>query len=277
MHDIWFYENHTPGYEVRWKVTGVLHQEVSDYQQIAILETTEFGRIMVLDGALQVSEKDEYIYHEMIAHVPLSIHHNPERVLIIGGGDGGTLREVLKHRRVKKADLVEIDRRVVELSKKYFPSMACSYDDPRVTVKYADGVKHIAECSQMYDLIIIDSSDPIGPALPLFSRDFYQNTWDALKNRGILVVQSESPVFYPDIFTGTAGNIREIYKKAHVYLAAIPTYVSGPWTFTMGVKGYDALILSSSREQINGLKYYNDGVHQAAFALPQFVIEILDR
>lgn len=275
MNDIWFYENHTPGYEVRWKITDILHNEKSDFQQISIMETVEFGRVMILDGALQVSEKDEYIYHEMIAHVPLNIHPAPEKVLIIGGGDGGTLREVLKHQQVKSVDLIEIDRRVVELSKEYFPSMACSYDDPRANVFYADGVKYLEQCSKQYDVIIIDSSDPVGPAVQLFSQEFYKNTYKALSSSGLLAVQSESPIFYPQVFVNTVRNIRGIYDHAYVYLTTVPTYVSGPWSFTLGSKKHEPLTLSSDRQQINGLKYYNDKVHQSAFALPQYIIDML--
>ncbi len=275
MNDIWFYENHTPGYEVRWKITDILHNEKSDYQQISIMETVEFGRVMILDGALQVSDKDEYIYHEMIAHVPLNTHPAPEKILIIGGGDGGTLREVLKHQQVKSVDLIEIDRRVVELSKEYFPSMAGSFADPRANVQYADGVKYLEECSKQYDVIIIDSSDPVGPAIQLFSREFYKNTYKALNSSGILAVQSESPIFYPQVFADTVRNIRTVYDNAFVYLTTVPTYVSGPWSFTIGSKKYDPSILSSDRRQINGLKYYNDKVHQSAFALPQYIIEML--
>ncbi len=275
MNDFWFYENHTQGYEVRWKITDILHNEKSAFQQISIMETLEFGRVMILDGALQVSEKDEFIYHEMIVHVPLNTHPNPEKVLIIGGGDGGTLREVLKHQQVKKVDLLEIDRRVVELSRQYFPDLACSFNDPRASIYFEDGVRFMASCNDQYDLIIVDSSDPVGPAIQLFSKEFYQNTFAALHSDGLLVVQSESPVFYPEAFVDSFKNIKAIYKNAYVYLSAIPTYVSGPWSFTIGSKRFNPLILSSDREPLNGLKYYNDKVHEAAFALPQYISQML--
>lgn len=275
MNDFWFYENHTQGYEVRWKITDILHNEKSAFQQISIMETLEFGRVMILDGALQVSEKDEFIYHEMIVHVPINTHPKPEKVLIIGGGDGGTLREVLKHQRVKKVDILEIDRRVVELSQQYFPDLASSFNNPRAKVHFDDGVKFMASCHDQYDLIIVDSSDPVGPAIQLFSKEFYQNTFAALHSDGLLVVQSESPVFYPETFVNSYKNIKAIYKNAYVYLSAIPTYVSGPWSFTIGSKRFNPLILSSDREQLNGLKYYNDKAHEAAFALPQYISEML--
>jgi len=275
LNDIWFYENHTPGYEVRWKITDILHDEKSDFQQITIMETLELGRIMVLDGALQVSEKDEFIYHEMIVHVPLSIHPRPQDVLIIGGGDGGTLREVLKYETVKAIDMLEIDRRVTELSKEYFPALASGFADPRARVTFDDGVKYMAESSRLYDVIIVDSSDPVGPAVQLFSREFYQNCFARLKEDGILVVQTESPFFYPETFVSTYKSIAGIFPGAYPYLTAMPGYISGPWSFTLGSKKYDPLALAGDREAVKGLKYYNGKVHQAAFVLPQYISDML--
>ncbi len=275
MNDIWFNENHTPGYEVRWKITDILHEEKSNYQQIMIMETLELGRVMILDGALQVSEKDEFIYHEMIVHVPLSIHPQPQEILIIGGGDGGTLREVLRHQMVKTAELLEIDQRVTELSKEYFPDLSSGFDDPRARISYDDGVKFMSESSRAYDIIIVDSSDPVGPAVQLFSREFYQNCFARLKEDGILVVQSESPFFYPETFVSTYKNINRIFPRAYSYLTAMPGYISGPWSFTLGTKKYDPTVLAQDREVLNGLKYYNEKVHQAAFILPQYISDML--
>ncbi|HNX29700.1 MAG TPA: polyamine aminopropyltransferase [Syntrophomonadaceae bacterium] len=275
MNNIWFYENHTPGYEVRWKITDILHEEKSDFQLITIVETLELGRAMILDGALQVSEKDEFIYHEMIAHVPLSIHPDPEEVLIIGGGDGGTLREVLRQPAVKNVDMLEIDRRVTELSRQYFPDLASGFTDPRARITFDDGVKYMAGCSQLYDVIIVDSSDPVGPAAELFSPEFYRNCLARLKGDGILAVQSESPFFYPEIFISTYKNIAGIFPTAYVYLTAMPAYISGPWSFTIGSKKHDPLIPADDTKVPDGLKYYNKKVHQAAFVLPQYISDMI--
>ncbi len=275
MNDIWLYENHTPGYEVRWKIKSILHDEKTEYQQISIMETYELGRIMILDGALQVSDRDEFIYHEMITHVPLSIHPDPRKVLIIGGGDGGVLREVLRHSRVVSVDMIEIDRRVTELSQQYFPDIASGITDPRAQVQFADGVKYMAETQDLYDVIIVDSSDPVGPAVKLFSYEFYQNCFARLHKDGILVVQSESPFFYADIFINTYKNIAAIFPETFSYLTAMPGYISGPWTFTLGSKQYDPLALAAEREALPGMKYYNEEVHKAAFVLPQYIKEML--
>lgn len=275
MNDLWFYENHTPGYEVRWKIKDILHDEKSDYQQISILETFELGRIMTLDGALQVSDRDEFIYHEMIAHVPLAIHPEPEKILIIGGGDGGALREVLRHHRVKNVAMIEIDRRVTELSRQYFPDISSGLDDPRARVDFADGVKYMAETNELYDVVIVDSSDPVGPAVQLFSYEFYQNCFARLHDDGILVVQSESPFFYGETFVNTYKNIAAIFPQTLSYLTTMPGYISGPWAFTLGSKKYDPLVPAAEREAIAGMKYYNEEVHSAAFVLPQYIKEML--
>jgi len=275
MAEHWFNEQNTPGYSVQWKVIQQLHKETTPFQELMIVELAEWGRTLILDGAVQYTEKDEFIYHEMIAHVPLMSHPRPEKVLIIGGGDGGTLREVLKHPQVAGVDMVEIDQRVVETSKVFLPGVASGFDDPRTRLIIDDGIKYVHETKQKYDVILVDSSDPVGPAIELYSRPFYQDIYQALADDGILVVQSESPLYYGQLFDSIVGNLKDIFPITRVYLATVPTYVSGPWSFTAASKTYDPMQIADDTAIIDGLKYYNKQIHQAAFALPQFILERL--
>lgn len=271
----WFCEQNTPGYSVQWKVLQQLHQETTPFQELTIAELAEWGRTLILDGAVQYTEKDEFVYHEMIAHVPLMSHPHPQQVLIIGGGDGGTLREVLKHPQVARVDMVEIDRRVVEICKAYLPGVASGFEDPRTRLHIDDGINYVRETGQKYDVILIDSSDPVGPAIQLYSRSFYLDIYNALADDGMLAVQSESPLYYGQIFDTVVTNLKDIFPITRVYLATVPTYVSGPWSFTAASKTYDPLQIADDTAIINGLKYYNKHVHRAAFALPQFILERL--
>ncbi|MEQ8202135.1 MAG: polyamine aminopropyltransferase [Syntrophomonadaceae bacterium] len=275
MKDCWFYESHTEGYEVRWRITDILHQETTPYQKLAVIETVEWGKALVLDGVLQLADKDEYIYHEMIAHVAMNSHPHPLDVLIIGGGDGGALREAVKHPQLRRLDLVEIDRRVVEISQQYFPRVACAFADSRVNLHIADGFDYIKAPGREYDLVIVDSSDPVGPSLKLFSVEFYRDIYNVLKPEGMAVVQSESPVFYADHFVACHANLRQVFPVVEVYLAPIATYVSGPWAFTVGSKRYDPRTINNDQPVTTGLKYYTEELHRAAFCLPGFVRELI--
>lgn len=275
MNGYWMNENHTEGYSVQWKIKNILHHENTGFQELSVVDTLQWGRALVLDGALQVSEKDEFIYHEMIVHVAMNSHPNAEKILIIGGGDGGTLREVVKHKSVKSVDMVEIDGRVVENCKKYLPSISCAFDDRRLNLYLEDGIKFVADTAEKYDIVIVDSSDPVGPAVELYSKKFYENVFNVLKDDGMIVAQSESPIFYTEIFKSIYESLSSIFPETHAYLATVPTYVSGPWSFTIGSKKYDPIKIIDDRECIHGLKYYNDGVHRGAFNLPQYIKEIL--
>lgn len=275
MSGYWMNEINTDGYRVQWKINNILHTETTDYQQLSIVDTVEWGKALVLDGALQVSEKDEFIYNEMITHIAMHSHPQPEKILIIGGGDGGALREVVKHKCVKSVDMVEIDGRVIENCKKYLPSIACAFDDLRLNLYLEDGIKFVANSKEKYDVVIIDSSDPVGPAVQLYSKGFYENVFKVLASDGMMVAQSESPIFYQDIFVSVFDSLSTIFPQTYVYLATVPTYVSGPWSFTIGSKKYSPLKIIDDRETINGLKYYNAGIHKGAFNLPQYVKELL--
>ena len=256
------------------------------FQEILLLETEAFGKMLVLDGAVQTTEKDEFIYHEMIAHVPLfTVNKHIEKVLVIGGGDGGTVREVLKH-SPSQIDMVEIDREVVELCKRELPEIASGLQDKRVNIHFEDGREFIKGKEAEYDAVIVDCSDPVGPSAVLFSEEFYTDVKKALKDGGVFVTQSESPFAQFDAFKVVISNLQKVFSVVRPYLAFIPTYPSGMWSFTFASDSKDPLSISpqalaekiSAFEKSNGrLKYYNLEVHYGAFAIPNFVIDKLNK
>ncbi|HBK54024.1 polyamine aminopropyltransferase [Syntrophomonas wolfei] len=272
--DLWVTEYQTPSLGFSCKVRETLRYEKTEFQELSVVETEQFGKMLLLDGMVQTTEQDEFVYHEMITLVALNSHRNPEKVLIIGGGDGGTLREVVKHPAVSQATLVEIDERVVIASKDFFPDLACAFSQPKAEVLIADGVDYVKQQHQSFDLIIVDSTEPVGPAIQLFSREFYQSVYDALKDDGMLVVQSESPFYNQNVIKMAFGGINQVFPLTRLYLANIPTYPSGLWSFTVGSKLYDPQLPSCSYSQ--GCKYYTPEIHQAAFQLPAFVSRIIE-
>ncbi|RKL67959.1 spermidine synthase [Salipaludibacillus neizhouensis] len=272
---IWFTEKQTENFGITAKVKQTYVSEKTDFQQLDMVETEEFGNMLLLDGMVMTTEKDEFVYHEMIAHVPLHTHPNPKDVLVVGGGDGGVIREILKHPEVKKATLVDIDGKVIEYSKQYLPSIAGSLDDPRVEVKVADGFMHIAESENEYDVIMVDSTEPVGPAVNLFSKGFYEGISKALKKDGILVAQTDNPWFHQEIIQNAYRDVSETFPITRLYTANIPTYPSGLWTFTIGSKKHDPLKVKANRFHDIKTKYYTNEIHFAAFALPKFVSDLV--
>ncbi len=275
MMDLWFTEYHSKNVKFSIRVKEVLFTTKSPYQDIAVYETEDFGRVLALDDVIQVTTKDEFIYHEMIAHVPLFTHDKPERVLIIGGGDGGSVREVLKH-PIKEVHHVEIDEQVLNTSKKFFPSISSGYTDPRAKVFFEDGIEYIKN-NKGYDVIIIDSTDPLGPAVGLFSREFYKNVFEALNDDGIMVAQTESPFFYSDLINRIYNDVSGIFPFANIYSAVIPTYPGVYWTFTMGSKKVDPLLKDLKNIPDIDTKYYSKEIHKSSFILPPFLKEIIYR
>ncbi|MCY7695478.1 spermidine synthase [Bacillus altitudinis] len=275
MSELWYTEKQTKNFGITLKVKKTLHTEQTDFQHLEMVETEEFGNMLFLDGMVMTSEKDEFVYHEMVAHVPLFTHPNPENVLVVGGGDGGVIREILKHPSVKKATLVDIDGKVIENSKKFLPSIAGKLDDPRVEVKVGDGFMHIAEADNEYDVIMVDSTEPVGPAVNLFSKGFYAGISKALKEDGIFVAQTDNPWFTPELITNVQRDVKEIFPITKLYTANIPTYPSGLWTFTIGSKKYDPLAVEDSRFFDIDTKYYTKELHKAAFVLPKFVSDLI--
>lgn len=273
---LWFTETENSNLALQYNVNKVLAHKQTKYQELMVVDTDRFGRTLILDGAVQTTVADEYVYHEMIAHVPLFTHPNPEKVLIIGGGDGGTVRETLKHKSVKEVHLVEIDPDVVAVAKEYLPEISCGLSDPRVIIQHTDGIKYVADHEDEYDVIIIDSSDPVGPAVGLFREEFYADVNRALKDDGILVAQTESPwlnvdIMMPEIYQG----IKASFPITRMYLCYIPTYPCGMWSFTLGSKKYDPLEVDPSQIIDLGYRYYTPELHRASFALPQFIKELI--
>ncbi len=261
------------------KVKSALRKR-TPYQELLLLETEDWGKMLVLDGAIQTTERDEFIYHEMIVHpAAFTFTREIERVLVIGGGDGGTVREVLKH-EPKQVDMVEIDREVVEFAKEYLPSISCGLEDERVNLVFGDGREFVRDKEGTYDLIIVDCSDPVGPSKVLYEEEFYKDAAKALKPDGIFVTQSESPFAQRRVHKKVVEELSRVFKIVRPYLAFIPTYPSGIWSFTIASNRLDPLGAPPSalgklyREFVekNGeLKYYNPEVHYGAFAIPNFV------
>ena len=278
--EFWFSENHTPNVQISIRVDKQLYSGKSEFQRIDVFESPEFGRFLTLDGYMMLTEKDEFIYHEMITHVPMAVHPNVKKVLVIGAGDGGVVRELVRYHDIEKIDMVEIDELVVEVCKKYLPLTACRFDDERLTVYYEDGLKFVRSKENEYDLIIVDSTDPFGPGEGLFTKEFYGNCCKALKEDGILINQHESP-FYPDDAAACQRahkNIVKTFPIAKVYQAHIPTYPSGHWLFGFASKKYHPLRdLDETRWNMRSIscRYYTTTLHKGAFYIPAYVEKLL--
>jgi len=264
-------------------VERLLFSEQSEYQLVEVYETDTWGNLMTIDGMVMLSEKDEFVYHEMLSHVGMFAHPNPERVLIIGGGDGGTAREVLRHQSVKKVDMVEIDETVVRASKEFLQDVG-DWDNPKLNVLFEDGIKYVQDIQEPYDVIIIDGSDPVGPAEGLFKKDFMQACYNGLAENGILTAQTESPWVqdYHSSMNRVFTALNAIYDVSKMYLAYIPLYPAGMWSFAYASKGLepseDDVIerVKSGMDRFGPqLRYYNEEVHKGCFALPNFVRDII--
>ncbi len=260
-------------------VTKILYEGKSDFQKISVIETTHFGRVLLIDDLVMLTERDEFVYHEMIAHVPLYVHPEPRRVLVIGGGDGGTVRELVRHPEVEHVDLVDIDRMVSEVTMKYIPSVASKLLSEKVSCHYEDGVAYVKNTTNRYDVIIVDSTDPISVGEGLFTRDFYRDCLNRLNEDGILVNQAESPAYTGDWVQGIARKLKDVFPSVFFYQAHIPSYPSGHWLFGFASKKYHPL--NDFREEKYyqhqlSLRYYNSDIHFGAFALPNFVKELID-
>ncbi|EEG77598.1 polyamine aminopropyltransferase [Dethiobacter alkaliphilus] len=271
--ELWYTEKQTPNLGITCLVRETLCHIKTPFQDLAVIDTLQFGKMLVLDGMVQTTEQDEFVYHEMIAHIAMQAHPNPKDVLVVGGGDGGAIREVIKYDSVESATLVEIDEAVVEMSKKYLPGISVGLSDPRVNVLIADGIKHVKESVGKYDVILVDSTEPVGPAVGLFSQDFYAGIYRALKKDGMLVAQTESPFFNRDLIRSAYSRIKSVFPLTKLYLASIPTYPSGLWSFTVGSKCYEP---EEGKQKPVETKYYNSAVHKGAFCLPNFVSELLE-
>lgn len=280
--ELWFSERHTKNVKLSLKVEKQLYSGKSKYQRIDVFKSKEFGRFLTLDGYMMMTEKDEFIYHEMITHVPMAVHPGAKKILVIGAGDGGVLRELSRYECIESIDLVEIDEQVVNVCKKYLPKTACGFDDKRVNLYFQDGLRFIRKKENEYDIIIVDSTDPFGPGEGLFTKEFYGNCYKALKEDGIMVNQHESPFYKNDAIAMERAHKRivESFSISRVYQAHIPSYPSGHWLFGFASKKYHPTINLRSNEW-NSLNiktnYYNTNLHKGAFYLPTYVQNLLER
>ncbi len=278
--DLWFSEYHTENVRLSIRVEKQLYSGQSEFQRIDVFSSPEFGRFLVLDGYMMLTERDEFIYHEMMAHVPMAVHPNVRHVLLIGAGDGGVARELLRYPSIERIDLAEIDKQVVEVCKEFLPFTADSLSDGRVRLHFEDGMRFVRRMVDEYDLIIVDSTDPFGPGEGLFTKEFYGNCFKALREDGVMVNQHESPFYPNDAIAVQRAHKRIVqsFSLSMVYQAHIPTYPSGHWLFGFSTKKYHPLHDFKGLEwKARGIKtrYYNTQLHLGAFALPNYVEDLL--
>ena len=270
------------GYAQRFRVDRVLFEDRSEHQDVLVFETPLYGRVLAIDGIIQTTEKDEFAYHEMMTHVPIFAHGRAKKVLIIGGGDGGILREVLRHPGVKLCHMVDIDDMVVEISKKHLPTLSAgAFDNPRARVVIADGCKFVKETTHKYEVVIVDSTDPIGPGAVLFTEEFYADCRSCMTPGGIIVTQSGVPFAQPDEFPTTRNRLRTVFADASVYLTSVPTYACG--FMALGWGSDDAKKRTVSEKRLAArfakagftTKYYTPAIHKAAFQHPAWIADAL--
>ena len=265
------------GYGQCIEVKEKLFETQSKFQKIEIYDTVKLGRLLLLDGIIQLTSFDEFAYQEMMAQLPYYAHGDPERVLVIGGGDGGVLRELARHKEIGVLDICEIDEEVISAARKFLPKLACGYDDPRVKINIADGSKFIQEKPEYYDLIIVDSTDPGGPGAPLFTAEFYAALKRALRPGGVVATQAESPWLLPDVVKQLFSAAKANFNFTGYGAISVPTYPTGMIAVCTASDSKD--ITSPAREvepEIAAqLRYYNSDIHRAAFAQPNFVKTLL--
>lgn len=270
---LWLTEDERDNLKISYRIKDILFEETSPYQHVLVLDSYDFGPMLVLDGAVQTTSMDGHIYNEMIAHVPLSVHPHPRKVLIIGGGDCGAAKEVAKYDTVEQIDLVEIDEAVVRASKLYMPEVSGNLSDSRVHYHYVDGVKFVKQLHREYDIIIVDSSDPVGPATQLFELSFYQSLHHALNEGGLMVCQSQSPIFHQEVMAKSYERIGQLFPHRSLYTAVVPTYPGGLWSFTIGSKRPlpDPEHIRFDKKA----KYANEEVLRQSFSLPTDLQQLL--
>jgi spermidine synthase len=275
--EAWSHETLYPYHRQSLRIDRLLYDSKTEHQRIQVFENARFGRVLTLDGVVQTTEGDEFVYHEMMAHVPILAHGAARRVLIIGGGDGGMAREVLLHRSVEQVTMVEIDAGVVSFCREYLPTLSDgAFDDPRLRLVIADGAAYVAESADTFDVILVDSTDPIGPGEVLFTDTFYGRARQRLAEGGILATQNGVPFLQPDELNGTLRALTALFRDATCYLATVPTYSGGPMAFGWGTDGRarrtDVETLRARYAEAGlACRYYTPEVHVAAFALPGYV------
>ena len=271
---LWYdetFEGHT---RLGLRVESTLFSQKSAYQTVEVVDTVGFGRVLVIDGVFMTSEYDEFLYHEMLVHPAMTTAPSIERVLVIGGGDGGTVREVLRHPEVKECVMIEIDELVVEAAKAYLPGIGTAWDDPRLDLRFIDGIEYVkASADEKYDVILLDGTDPVGPGAVLFDESFYRGCKRMLVEDGVMALQSESPLLMMDVFVETQHKLRSLFSEVHPYLGPVPLYGTGTWSWTWCSATGEPLRPIRERQETIALasKAYNEDVHQAIFALPNYV------
>lgn len=275
--ELWYTEEQTAGLKFTCKVKETLASVQTPFQQLSIIDTETFGPMLVLDGMVMTTLADEFVYHEMISHPALFTHPLPKSVAVIGGGDGGAVREVLKHPQVELVVLAEIDGQVIAECRRHLPEIARALNDPKVAIHIGDGSSFLKEKRHEFDVVLVDSTEPIGPAAALFSREFYETVFAALRPDGLMVAQTESPFFNQAILAGASKDLGAVFPKVHTYLASIPTYPSGLWSFTLASKKYDPLFHQRQPHENFLSRYYTPELHRSCFTLPGFVQELLGR
>lgn len=279
--ELWYTEEDSKYVRFSMKVKKHIFSKQSDFQQIDVFDTYEFGRVLVIDGLVMLTEKDEFIYHDMITHIAMATNPEVKDVLVIGGGDGGTVRELTRYNTIKRIDMVEIDKVVVDAAREFLPFTSSGLDDSRVNLHFEDGIKYVKGKKNIYDLIIVDSTDPIGPGEGLFTTEFYKDCYNCLKDNGILINQNESPYYEKDAkaMIRATRKLRNVFPICQVYQYNIPTYPSGHWLFGFASKKLHPIKDFKPEEWLDfGLKtkYYNTQLHIGAFALPNYVKELIE-
>ena len=278
----WYAEEPYLGSRLQLRIDNLLHEDDTGHQHLIVFENEAFGRVLALDGIVQTTERDEFIYHEMFVHVPVLAHGSVRRVLIIGGGDGGSLEEVLKHRSIEHVTMVELDPQVIELSRRFLPSIGGdAFDDPRTDLVIGDGLAYVAEGKARFDLIIVDSTDPIGPGKVLFTEGFYRDCKACLEPGGILVTQNSIPFLQPEVIGEPIAALKRQFADATCYLAAVPSYFGGVMAF--GWASDDPGLRQVPVDELDrrfrnagiATDYYTPQVHQAAFALPPHIARLI--
>lgn len=274
--DLWFTEKHKLGFGLTCSVKRTLVNERTPYQTLTVLDTCAFGNMLLLDGVVQTTVFDEFVYHEMIAHPALCTHPEPKRALVVGGGDGGTVREVLRHPSVESVELCEIDRRVVEVCTEHLKETSCGLTDPRVTVVYEDGIEYVKRFKAKYHCVIVDSPDPVGPATGLFAADFYRGVHESLTDDGVFATQTESPFTDGDLIRKVTRDFAAVFPICGFYTACVPTYPTGLWSFMMGSKRYHPVRNARRSEALSDCRYYTYDLHRAMFAaVPKLARDLL--
>ena len=270
---LWYQETFQ-GTRLALETTETLYSGRSEFQKIEIFESKAYGRALALDDVFMTSVKDEFFYHEMLTHPAMLTAENPKRVLVIGGGDGGTVREVLRHPSVEQCVMIEIDEGVVQACKEHLPMIGTAWDDPRLDVRFADGIDYVKTSDEeKYDVILLDGTDPVGPGEDLFAQEFFAACKRMLKPGGIMAMQSETPILMRDVFFETQGKLRELFAEVHPYFGPVPIYASGIWSWTWASdrKAHLDVDVARAEKLTDGCRYYNADIHKAAFTQPNYV------